>query len=249
MIDRETEVSLVIAAQAGDEKAANDLIEAHMPLIRSIARRQGRYLDEDDGIANGILGFLEGLPRYEVESGFRVNTFLRHYIAEAIRSANNNAPIVRLPRNRDTAGGMRAIADMLRKGEAVTPETLSAKAGYANDTAKDIIAKHAHSQSGTYRSINDALHIVDRRPHPDEAIEMAQRRELLNKAKDALNERELFIFESRTAAVDKVLTLEELSNVYGVSRERIRQIEMKAIDKVERRLMTLGLRQVDLKAA
>lgn len=249
MIDKETEAHLVKAAQAGDGKAANALVEAHMPLIRSLARRHGRYLEEEDAVSNGVLGFLEGLPRFDVDSGYRVNTFIRHYITEGIRSANHNAPLVKLTRSKDMAGGLKAIADIVRTGDPVTVEALAAKTGYGTKTARKIIAKHAHTRSGVYRSMDDAMHIEDERPHPDQTIEMAQRRSLLEKAKASLNEKERYIFENRTAAREEVRTLEDIAQVYGVSKERIRQIEMRALEKIQKRLAMLGMPRVDLKAA
>lgn len=249
MIDRETEARLVKAAQAGDEKATSALVEAHLPLIRSIARRMGRFLDEEDAVSYGTIGFLEGLPRYDLDSGFRVNTFIRHYIAEGVRSASHRAPIVKLSRGKEVAGGLRAIADMKRRQEPVTPETLAARTGFCSKVAKSIIEKHAHTRPSTYQSINDALDLEDDRPHPDHLIEMEQRRALLEKAKSCLNDRERHVFETRTAARHDVLTLDDLGKIYGVSRERIRQIEMKAIDKVQRQLSFMGLPRVDLRAA
>jgi len=249
MIDRETEARLVKAAQAGDADASKSLIEAHMPLIRSLARRQGQYLEEDDAVSHGVIGFLEGLPRYDLETGNRLNTFVRHYVSEGIRSANQNAPMVRLTRSKEGPSAFRAIADMIRKGEVVTAETVSAKTGYSSDLARSLIAKHSHTQTGVYCSISDALNLADDRPHPDQQIEMMQRRSLLENAKSCLNERERYIFENRTAARDDVKTLEDLGEIYGVSRERIRQIEVKALAKVQRQLSLLGIPRTDLKAA
>ncbi|WP_298842987.1 sigma-70 family RNA polymerase sigma factor [uncultured Salinicola sp.] len=249
MIDRETEAKLVRAAQAGDADASRNLIEAHMPLIRSLARRLGRYLDEEDAVSHGVIGFLEGLPRYDLETGNRLNTFVRHYVSEGIRSANHNAPMVRLTRNKEAPSAFRAIADMIRKGETVTAETLSAKTGYANDLAHSLIEKHSHTQSGVYRSISDALNLEDDSPHPDHHIEMMQRRSILEKAKGSLTDRERYIFENRTAAPHDAKTLEDLGVIYGVTRERIRQIEMKALEKVQRQLAILGIPRTDLKAA
>lgn len=248
MIDREMEARLVKAAQAGDEKATNALVNAHLPLIRSIARRMGRLLDEEDAVSYGVIGFLEGLPRYDLDSGFRVNTFIRHYIAEGVRSASHKAPIVKITRGKEVAGGLRAIAEMKQRQETVTPETLAAKTGFCSKVAKSIIEKHAHTRPNTYQSINDALDLEDDRPHPDHHIEMDQRRALLEKAKSCLTDRERHIFETRTAARDEVLTLDDLGKVYGVTRERIRQIEMKALNKVQRQLAFMGLPRVDLRA-
>lgn len=248
MIDRETEAKLVAEAQAGNEKAAAALVEAHMPLIRSISRKMGSRLEEEDAIAYGIMGFLQGLPRYEIESGFRVNTFVRHYIAEGVRTATSKAPLVRFARTKDTVIGLNTINEMIKAGELVTPETLSKKTGFSDAMARGMIAKHTHNRSTTYESVNDALDVEDSRPHPDAAIEMAQRRAILSKATSVLTERELDIFSRRTAATDTPLTLEELGDFYGVSRERIRQIEVKALGKVQRQLARMGLAREDLKA-
>ena len=78
---------------------------------------------------------------------------------------------------------------------------------------------------------------------------MMQRRSILEKAKGSLTDRERYIFENRTAAPHDAKTLEDLGVIYGVTRERIRQIEMKALEKVQRQLAILGIPRTDLKAA
>lgn len=247
MIDRKTEEDLVRRAQAGDALATVELIEAHEPMLRKLVKRHGRHLAEDDGMSCAMLGFIEGLPRFDPDAGFRLNTFIRHYAAEGVRNANRRAPMVRLTQSADLNTGMRIVADMIRRNEPVSPASLAARAGYSTDLARTIIAKHAHSGPGVYMSINEALDVEDdRHRHPDEIIEMSQRRALLEKAKTVLNERERFVFDNRVGSRQDMKTLAEISEIYGVSRERIRQIEVKALAKVQRQLSRLGLPRVDL---
>jgi DNA-directed RNA polymerase specialized sigma subunit len=84
MLDRQDERELVIAAQSGDQKAMLRLINAHEPMIGRIVR-QWRPRDPEDLHTHLVLTFIETLPRFQVEKGFRVSTYLRWYLIEAAR--------------------------------------------------------------------------------------------------------------------------------------------------------------------
>lgn len=241
MIGAAEELELAKAAAAGDNRAAMKLVDAHMPLIRSTARRLKGQLEEDDAVAEAIFGFLRSLPRYDVNSGFRLNTYARHYIAEAVRDASSKSPLVRFSRNQKTYDGLKVVRAMAKDGSPITPQTIAEEIGVDDRTAKDILGKFLHTRSTTYAPIDDAFELADDRPDPLEAIEQGQRRALLEEATSVLTPREKHIFQSRTAANDTPLTLEELGQVYGVTRERIRQIEQKALAKVKKRLTMMGV--------
>tara|TARA_B100000678_G_scaffold254304_1_gene231346 strand:- start:925 stop:1665 length:741 start_codon:yes stop_codon:yes gene_type:complete len=244
MIGAAEELELVKAAAAGDNRAAMKLVDSHMPLIRATARRLKGHLEEEDAIAEATFGFLRSLPRYDIDSGYRLNTYARHYIAEAVRDASSKSPLVRFSRNQKTYDGLKAVRGLAENGSPITPETIAKEAGVDERTARDILGKFLHSRSVTYAPIDEAFELVDDRPDPLEAIERQQRLALLEQALSVLTPREKHIFQSRTAANDTPLTLEELGQVYGVSRERIRQIEQKAYAKVEKRLMMMGFPRI-----
>lgn len=241
MIKANEEMELVRAAVAGNQKAAMRLVDSHMPLIRSLARRHRGNLEEEDAVAEATIGLIRCLPRFDTESGFRLNTYARHYIAEAVRDASLRSPLVRFPRAQKTLDGIKAARDLLASGERLTPDSLAKKTGMDGKAAQDIIGKMLHSRASTYAPVNEALDIADARPSPEQEIERQQRLALIEEASKVLTERELHIFKARTAANDAPLTLEELGQVYGVTRERIRQIEQKGLAKVMKKLAKMGV--------
>ena len=244
MIGAAEERELAKAAAQGDDRAAMKLVEAHKPLIHSIAKRLRGYLDEEDAVAEATGGVLRSLPRYDVDSGFRLNTYARHYIAEAVREAASKAPLVRVPRSQKTYDGLKAVRKMAKDGSPITIKTIAREVGVDDHTANDILGKFLHTRPGTYAPLDDAFELMDDRPDPLEAIEQSQRRALLDEAASVLTPREKHIFQARTATNDTPLTLEELGQVYGVTRERIRQIEQKALAKVKRRLTMMGVSRI-----
>ena len=243
MLKAAEERALVLRAKAGDQKAIQSLIEAHEPLIRKLARVYGKKLEPDDAISEGTAGFLKALPKYDEDSGFRVSTYVRHWITEAIREASYRAPQIRFPRSQRANNGMRAVSSLRSGGHALTPRNLVRIEGLSEAAALDAIARHNHMSQNTYATLDAALDLPDDRIDPAEDIELQKQRNLLQTAAKVLNARERHIFFARTAVNDTPPTLDMLGAQYGVTRERIRQVEQNALKKVMKQLHTMGVMQ------
>lgn len=240
------ERALVVAAKSGDQRALNALIDAHRPMIRKIAMRQKGRLEEEDAVSEGIIGFLKAIPKFEVERGFRLNTYSRHYVGEAVRHAASHAPMVRFAQTESVRAGISAIRTLSRSG-TVTPEAVAEKARISVIQATEVIAKNNHAMRGT-AAIEEVLELGDDRPSAEQLLMVQSEREVLRRAATILNARELDIFLDRTAADDEPLTLDELAKRHGVSRERIRQIENRIVTKVTKEVANMRQRR-QLRAA
>lgn len=240
MITVEVERNLVSKAQNGDQKATRALIDAHMNMIRAIARRKRGMMEEDDAISEGVIGFLRGLKKFELERGFRLNTYVRHYVAEAIGNAMQREPLIRIPRSSDSLFNMQMARDVMKREGTVSPEIIAKQTGISRKKAIDAVGKMAHMRKSNYAEINEAFQVADDRENVVDAIIRQQQKKIIRDATLVLNERERHIFNSRQNTADDPLTLEELGAIHGVTRERIRQIEMKAIEKVEKAIKRMA---------
>lgn len=244
----------------GDRAAAETLVTSHLRLAASIAMGYRGYgLPEEDLIAEGNRGLMQAVQRFDPDKGFRLSTYARWWIDASIRefvlrfwsivkigtTAAQKKLFYGLNRSRKKIGA-------LEKGD-LKPENVTAISKDLDVPERDVIAM-ARRMTGTDQSlhapvsasdedapewmemINDETpDIADRLADEDEHV---WRKQALAKALDTLNERERDILQKRQL-VDKTLTLEQLAGVYKVSKERIRQIEKRAFEKVQERMVEL----------
>ena len=240
----------------GDAEAARILITSHLRLVAKIALGfRGYGLPLEDVISEGNVGLMKAVKRFEPERGFRLSTYAMWWIRASIQEyilrswslvkLGTTAAQKKLFFNlRRIKGQIKAIHD----GE-LPPEAVSEIATRLNVKEDEVIemnrrlAGHDHSLNAPVVNEADA-EWIDRLENGDddqevalsEAEEFGKRRELLEDALGELNERERDIFISRFLN-DPVQTLEELSKVYDISRERVRQIEVRAFEKVQKRML------------
>ena len=243
MLSRQDELELVAAAKNGDKKAMLRLVTAHEPMINRIVR-QWKPRDPEDLHAHLTMVFIETLPRFVAEKECRVNTYLRWYLFEAARHYTNAATnITRIP----GAITQRYGGFIRREMKRLENQGLSINAIHIHRIAKqlgisdaDVEMIIAHAQPGM--SIDTLMQdnpIFLQEPNQEIALQEQQERQILSEALTKLDPRERRIIEARHATYDDPLTLEDLSLEYGVSRERIRQIEAKALLKVKNYIRTL----------
>lgn len=237
MLNRENELALVAAATGGDQKAMMRLIEAHEPMFAKIVR-QWRPRDPEDLHAHLVMSFIEHVPRFQADKNFRVNTYLRWYLREAARQfTNSTVNIARMPGKLSQRYGGFIRREMMRVEKAgevfnsTHKREISKKLGISADDVELIIA---HSQpSVSMDSLMPDNDVFIEEQLQDDVILDKQERRILAEALAGLEPRERRIIEARHATHDDPLTLEDLSIEYGVSRERIRQIETKALRKIK----------------
>jgi RNA polymerase sigma-32 factor len=243
-----------------DTDAAAKLVNSHLRLVAKIAMGYRGYgLPISELISEGNIGLMQGVKKFEPERGFRLATYAMWWIRASIQEF-----ILRswsLVKMGTTAAQKKLFFNLRRMKNQIEafedgdlkPEDVTKIATDLGVSEEDVISMNRRMAMGGDTSLNVPLRddsegswqdfLVDNEPLQDERVAEAQesrmRHELLLEAMDALNERERHILTERRLT-DEPKTLEELSQVYDVSRERIRQIEVRAFEKLQKALMNLA---------
>ena len=243
-----------------DTEAAHKLVTSHLRLVAKIAMGYRGYgLPVAELISEGNIGMMQAVKRFDPEKGFRLATYAMWWIKASIQEyilhswslvkIGTTAAQKKLFFNlRKLKGQMQAIDD----GDLL-PETVTAIANRLDVSEKDVISMNGRL-SGPDHSLN-APKIVDgggewqdwledEGKNQEEILaeteELDERTKLLKEAMERLDGRERHILSQRKL-IDTPLTLDELSKEYGVSRERIRQIEARAFEKLQKYIKELAI--------
>ncbi len=239
-----------------DTEAARQLITSHLRLVAKIAMGYRGYgLPIDDVISEGNVGLMKAVKRFEPERGFRLSTYAMWWIRASIQEyILRSWSLVKLG---TTAAQKKLFFNLRRiKGQIkaiddgdLPPEAVAEIATRLDVSENDVIEMNRrmagadHSLNAPVKSDMDAEWIDrleddgdDQETNFAEAEELGKRRELLEDALDDLNDRERHVFTARCLD-DPSLTLEDLSKVYDISRERVRQIEVRAFEKVQKHML------------
>ncbi|MDT8758171.1 RNA polymerase sigma factor RpoH [Sphingomonas psychrotolerans] len=244
----------------GDPDAAAQLVTSHLRLVAKIAMGYRGYgLPVSELISEGNIGLMQGVKKFEPDRGFRLATYAMWWIRASIQEF-----ILRswsLVKMGTTAAQkklffnlrrMKAKLDAFEDGD-LSPEHLAKIATDLGVTEEEVTSMNRRMAMGGDTSLNVPMRedgegqwqdwLQDDSQLQDEAVAEAQeadvRHEMLTEALDDLNEREKHILTERRLT-DDPKTLEELSQVYGVSRERVRQIEVRAFEKLQKAMMRLA---------
>ncbi len=240
--------------EKGDRNAAHKLVTSHLRLVAKIAMGYRGYgLPINEVISEGNVGLMQAVKRFEPERGFRLATYAMWWIRASIQEfilrswslvkMGTTASQKKLFFNlRKVKGQIEALEDGDLRPDQVAE--ISERLGVPED---DVISMNR--RLGGDSSLNAPLKVdgegsgewqdwlVSEEPDQEETLveseEHSSRMGLLHEAMDNLNDRERRIFEARRLSEDP-LTLEELSQEFDVSRERIRQIEVRAFEKVQK---------------
>jgi RNA polymerase sigma-32 factor len=272
MLSPEREQNLARAwRDHGDTAALRDLVGSHLRLVIKIARGFAGYgLPVSDLIAEGNVGLMQAAQRFDPDRGFRFATYAMWWIRAAIQEyILHSTSLVKMgttAAQKKLFFNLRQLKGRLESFEQgdLSPESVETIAAALGVPEKDVVEMNRR-MSAADRSLNVTMtedgetewldRLVDERPSQEwalaEADEMAQRRKLLGGAMTGLNERERVILRERRLR-DEPLTLEDLSRRFHVSRERIRQLEVRAVEKLTKAMLgaakTLSL-PADLAAA
>ena len=243
-----------------DPEAAAKLVTSHLRLVAKIAMGYRGYgLPTSELISEGNIGLMQGVKKFEPDRGFRLATYAMWWIRASIQEY-----ILRswsLVKMGTTAAQkklffnlrrMKSKLDAFEDGD-LRPEDLNKIATDLGVSKEDVISMNRRMAMGGDTSLNVPMRedgdgqwqdwLVDSDPLQDERIADAEeqnvRHGMLIEAMNALNDREKHILQERRLAEDPK-TLEELSQVYGVSRERVRQIEVRAFDKLQKAMMRIA---------
>jgi RNA polymerase sigma-32 factor len=255
----------------GDTDAAAKLVNSHLRLVAKIAMGYRGYgLPVSELISEGNIGLMQGVKKFEPDRGFRLATYamwwIRASIQEFILRSWSLVKIGTTAAQKKLFFNLRRMKnqiDAFEEGD-LKPADVTKIATDLGVTEDEVISMNRRMSMGGDTSLNAPLRgnedgesqwqdfLVDYGPLQDEIIaedeEKKVRHELLGRAMDSLNDRERHILAERRLA-DDPKTLEELSQVYGVSRERIRQIEVRAFEKLQGALLRIAGEQRLLPAA
>ena len=243
-----------------DTDAAAKLVNSHLRLVAKIAMGYRGYgLPVSELISEGNIGLMQGVKKFEPERGFRLATYAMWWIRASIQEF-----ILRswsLVKMGTTAAQKKLFFNLRRMKNRIEafeegdlkPEDVAKIATDLGVSEEDVVSMNRRMAMGGDTSLNVSLRddsegtwqdfLVDAEPLQDERVAEAEesqmRHALLIEAMQALNDRERHILTERRLT-DEPKTLEELSQVYDVSRERIRQIEVRAFEKLQKALMALA---------
>ncbi|ODR96189.1 RNA polymerase subunit sigma-70 [Methyloceanibacter superfactus] len=240
-------------AEHGDRDAAHQLVTSHLRLVARIAMGYRGYgLPVGEVISEGNVGLMQAVKRFDPDKGFRLATYAMWWIRAAIQEyilrswslvkMGTTAAQKKLFFNlRKIKGQLKALEEGDLRPDQV--EQIATRLGVSEDDVVSMNRRLAGDSSLNAPVRNDAESGewmdwlvddgIDQETALAESEERDQRHDMLQDALKGLNERERRVFEARRLAEDP-LTLEQLSTEFGVSRERIRQIEVRAFEKVQK---------------
>ena len=244
LLTPEEEVDLAKRMAAGDTEAGRRMAEANLRLVVSIAKRYvGRGMLFLDLIQEGNLGLIKAVEKFDHTKGYKFSTYATWWIRQAItRSIADQARTIRIPVHMvETINKVIRVSRQLLQelGHDPTPEEVAAEMGMPADKVRDIlkIAQEPVSLETPIGEEEDS-HLGDFIPdeyasEPAEAASFTFLREQLMSVLDTLTDREKKVLMLRFGIEDgRTRTLEEVGKEFNVTRERIRQIEAKALRKL-----------------
>ena len=249
--ERERELGRRLA-EGNDLSAARDMVLSHLRLVVSVARNYMGYgLPQADLIQEGNVGLMKAVKRFDPERGVRLASFAIHWIkAEIHEYILRNWRMVKIATTKAQRKLFFNLRSMKASPAALTPTEITQVAQTLNVKESDVIEMEQRIQGGDValepspddgeESVSPIAFLADAAEGPSDLYEREQVEELkargLAQALAGLDERSRRIIKARWLAESQPRTLHDLADEFGVSAERIRQIESKAMQKMKKAL-------------
>ncbi|MFA5928946.1 MAG: RNA polymerase sigma factor RpoD [Candidatus Margulisiibacteriota bacterium] len=245
LLSREDEIRLSKEFSEGREEAKQQLIYANLRLVVSIAKKYtGRGMLFLDLIQEGNLGLIRATEKFDYRRGYKFSTYATWWIRQGItRSIADQSRTIRVPVHMiETINKLRKISKALlqRKGRKPTEGEIAKAAGMPLHKVNEVIKisqiplslEMPISSEDDSSALSDFVEDIEAQS-PEDMVSLGMLRDDLERAMDNLTERENMVIRLRFGLTDgRARTLEEVGTVYQVTRERIRQIEAKALKKL-----------------
>ncbi|MEO3428913.1 RNA polymerase sigma factor RpoH [Pelagibius sp. CAU 1746] len=263
MLEQEQEYMLAKSwRERGDTEAAHKLVTSHLRLVAKIAMGYRGYgLPLSELISEGNVGMMQAVKRFDPERGFRLATYamwwIRASIQEYILHSWSLVKMGTTASQKKLFFNLRKLKGQLKAMEEgdLHPENVSKIAETLGVPEQDVVSMNRRLSAPDH-SLNAPLRIdgdgewqdwlVDEGEDQEtllaESEELGKRRALLKAAMENLNERERHILQERRLK-DQPTTLEDLSQEYGISRERVRQIEVRAFEKLQKAIRNAAIEE------
>jgi RNA polymerase sigma-32 factor len=256
ILSQEEEYNLAVKYQnTKNFEIAKILVTSHLRLVvKVVSKYRGYGLSTAEMISEGNIGLLYAVEKFEPEKGFRFSTYALWWIKASVQKyILNTWSLVKI----GTTAAQKKLFFNLRKmknklnlndDRELSPAVLGKIAGSLDVTVQDVTEMNTRLQAhdGSLNTVVDALgdngsewmdFIADSKPNQEEVLaygeQMSYRRRLFNKALVVLNKREKDILFKRRLW-EHAVTLDDLSKAYGISKERVRQIELNSIRKIRK---------------
>ena len=256
LINEEQELELARRISQGDAAARQELCNANLRLVVSIAKRHmGRGLSFMDLIQEGNIGLLKAVDKFDTSKGCRFSTHASWWIQQAIsRAISNTGRTVRIPAHLvETINKMKRVASELtvKNGYEPSPKELADALDTDEETIKhwckiseDIVSldvKIKDDEDGTIGELIEDKSLSN----PIGNILLEEQKEIFKNVLDTLTQRESDILQYRYGLkTDEPKTLEEIGGIYGLTKERIRQIESAALRKLRQPARVKMLKEI-----
>ncbi len=249
LLSREEETALVVAMENGGpagERARNKLVTAHLKMVVPVAKKfLGYGVPLEDLIQEGNEGLIKAAAKFKRDFGTRFSTFAWWYVRVAVKEfASDNHSTVRIPatKRKVLAAFKKALKTLSENKEPASDERIAQLMKVSVKEVRELadLALIEVSLNARVSDTDDSAELGDLLEDTsvvsvEDRVISDNMREVIRASLSELDERERTIISGRFGLDDEdVLTLEDLSKQFGVSRERIRQIEVKALEKLSR---------------